>query len=172
MRRVERSRLKLAAIALAVAFGFGGPAQARSLADPFALYARGDYAAAAARLMPMAEAGNARAQGLLGFLYEYGHGVPQDFVRAGMWYICGAEQGDPMAQYLLGLLYDKGRGVPEDVVLAHKWLILAAARAERRDRDVYMRVRDAVATKMSIAQIALAQQLAAQWVPAPKLPVR
>jgi TPR repeat protein len=171
MRRVDHFRLTFAAIILAAFSGFGSPAQA-GLSDPFALYARGDYAAAAARLMPMAEAGNARAQGLLGFLYEYGHGVPQDFVRAAMWYACGAEQGDPMAQYLLGLLYDKGRGVPEDVVLAHKWLILAAARAERRDRDVYMRVRDAVATKMSIAQIALAQQLAAQWVPAPKLPVR
>lgn len=174
MRRVELNRigLKLAALLLAAALGLGsgGPAQAGS-SSAFALYARGDYAAAAARLMPLAVAGDAEAQALLGFLYEYGRGLPQDFVVAATWYCYAAEQGNATGQYLLGLAYDKGRGVPIDVVLSQKWLILAAARANRRERDVYIRIRDAVATKMSIAQVALAQQLARQWVPAPRLPV-
>lgn len=168
--RGHTALMLLAAIGLAAFSSAGALARAGS-ADAFALYARGDYVAAAAGLRPLAEAGNARAQGMLGFLYEYGHGVPQNFAVAAMWYGCGAEQGDPTAQYLLGLLYDKGRGVIEDVVLAQKWLILAASRTNRRDRDLYIRVRDAVATKMSKAQLALAQDLAVAWVPAPRLPV-
>jgi TPR repeat protein len=170
MGQVEGSRigLRFAAIILA-ALALGSPARAGS-SEAFALYARGDYVAAAELLRPLAEAGNPRAQGMLGFLYEYGHGVPQNFGLAAMWYSCGADGGDPTAQYLLGLLYDKGRGVPEDVVLAQKWLILAAMRTNRRDRDLYIRVRDAVASKMTIGQVTLAQQLATQWVSVMRLP--
>ena len=140
-------------------------AQAKSFSEATAAYARGDYTIAARRLVRLAVRGNARAQGLLGFMYEYGRGVPQDYVLAAEWYIRGAEQGDPAAQYLLGLMYDKGRGVPQDAVLAHKWLILAAAQTGHRDRDASIRLRDAVATKMSEAQIALAQRLASDWRP-------
>ena len=145
---------------------------AAQAADPFVLHARGDDVEAVARLVRLAQAGNARAQGLLGFLYEQGRGVPQNFELAAMWYGCAAERGDVTAQYLLGLLYDKGRGVPLDVVLSQKWLILAAARAGPRDRDAYTRIRDAVATKMSESQRALAQAMATAWAPAPPAPVR
>nr|WP_245431041.1 tetratricopeptide repeat protein [Rhodoplanes roseus] len=169
----HRRAATIVAAGLVAMVGFGPAVPARAGGtEAFALYARGDYAAAVPRLVRLAQAGNARAQGLLGFLYEYGRGVPQDFVFAAMWYTCAAEQGDATAQYLLGLLYDKGRGVRVDVVLSQKWLILAAAGAAPRDREAYIRIRDAVATKMSIAQIALAQALASQWVPAPRLPVR
>jgi uncharacterized protein len=164
----DRLCSRLAAIVLvAAAFTLGvvEPARAGSMSDALAAYARGDYVAAAKRLTRLAAAGEPRAQGLLGFMYEYGHGVPQDYVLAVMWYERGAEQGDPAAQYSLGLMYDKGKGLLPDVVIAHKWLILAAARAGRRERDTYIRLRDAVATKMSHAQIGLAQGLASEWVP-------
>ena len=94
----DRRSSKLAAIALiAVAFTLGAvePTRAASMSDALTAYARGDYAAAAKRLTRLAAAGDARAQGLLGFMYEYGHGVPQDYVIAVMWYMRGAEQGDP-----------------------------------------------------------------------------
>lgn len=159
---------RFAAIAfmmIAVSLSVADAAHAAPLSDASAAYARGDFSAAAKRLTRLAARGNARAQGLLGFMYEYGHGVPQDYILAADWYTRGAEQGDASAQYLLGLMYDKGRGVPQDAVLAHKWLILAAARAGRRDRDIYIRLRDAVATKMSETQIALAQRLANEWSP-------
>lgn len=150
--------------------GAAPAAQAGATADAYALYARGDYQRAAARLTPLAFAGDPRAQGLLGYLYEQGKGVPQNFVAAAAWYSCAAEQGEATAQYLLGLLYDKGRGVERDVVLSQKWLILAAARAGKQERDVYTRIRDAVATTMSYAQRARAQELAIAWSPAPRLP--
>jgi TPR repeat protein len=165
---MRRGLPKLAAtilIAVVFALGMVGPSCAGPMSGAWTAYSRGDYGAAAKRLGPLAAAGYARAQALLAFLYEYGRGVPQDYVSAAAWYTRAAEQGEPAAQYSLGLMYDKGRGVPQDAVLAHKWLNLAAARAGRRERDAYTRLRDAVATKMSSAQIALAQQLAGEWTP-------
>ncbi|ABS67348.1 tetratricopeptide repeat protein [Xanthobacter versatilis] len=168
-------RRLLAALLLAAILGppvTPAGAGAPSTSGAFALYARGDYEAAAAELTPLAWAGDPRAQGLLGFLYEYGKGVPQNYVAAANWYASAAEQGEATAQYLLGLLYDKGHGVPRDVVLSQKWLILATARASRRERDVYTRLRNAVATKMSPAQLATAQRLAIEWAPVRGLPVQ
>lgn len=171
--RAGRRAMAAAGLALALAFGpLPGHAGQRDATGAYALYARGDYQAAAALLEPLAFAGDAKAQGLLGFLYEYGRGVPQSYVAAANWYASAADQGEATAQYLLGLAYDKGHGVPKDVIYSQKWLILAAARAARHERDVYTRVRDAVASKMSPAQLAVAQRLALEWVPAPPLPVR
>src|SRR5215470_6087017 len=129
---------------------------------------RSDDTITAQRLFASARAGDARAQAMLGFMFATGRGVPQHFVSATAWYRRAAEQGDPWGQYQLGLMYDKGQGVPQDAVLAHKWLILATAHAGLRQRDYYARLRDAVASKMSLAQIALAQQLALEWTPKPE----
>ena len=106
---------------------------------------------------------NARALGRLGFRYENGFGVPQNYVAAADLYRRAAERGDAFAQSRLGLSYDHGHGVPQDYVLAYKWLNLAAARGSRRERDFYLRLRDAVASKMSLAQIMEGQRLALLW---------
>ena len=66
------------------------------------------------------------AQFKLGGLYEYGHGVPQDFEEAVRWYRLAAEQGLAFAQVNLGLMYEGGRGVPLDLQEAAKWHRLAA----------------------------------------------
>jgi TPR repeat protein len=155
-------------VALALVVGvpaLGAPAQAEPISRASAAYAGGDYVTAARRLGPLAAAGYARAQTMLGFMCEYGRGVPQDYVIAASWYTRAAEQGDPAAQAALGLLYDKGRGVPQDAVLAHKWLNLAAAAARGRQREAYTLWRNAIATKMSPAQLDLAQELASEWMP-------
>lgn len=46
---------------------------------------RGDHAAALAELRPLAEAGDAKAQWALGYLYRLGLGVPKDPARAKEW---------------------------------------------------------------------------------------
>jgi uncharacterized protein len=107
--------------------------------------------------------GNARALGRLGFRYENGLGVPQNYIAAAYLYRRAAEQGDTFAQCRLGLSYDKGHGVPQDFILAYKWLDLAAAKAQRREQDFYLRLRDAVASKMSLAQVSEGQRLALMW---------
>lgn len=114
-----------------------------------AAYARGDYARAVRELAPAASRGNPRAQAQLGFMYENGFGVPQNYAAAASLYQSAAAQGDIFAQSRLGLSYDKGHGVPQNFVLSYKWLDLAAAKAASRERDYYRRLRDAVASKMS-----------------------
>lgn len=128
-------------------------------------YSRPQHGVSARTTKLSALRANAKAEALLGFKYEHGLGVPQSFETAAALYERAAEQGDPTGQYLLGLMYDKGHGVWEDTVLAHKWLNLAAAHAPPRYREQYLRIRDAVATKMTPDQIYFAQQLAVQWVP-------
>src|SRR3954447_5086947 len=128
-------------------------------------YRTGDYPRAALRIGPAAERGDARAQGHLGFMYQYGRGVPQSYALALYWYRRGAEQGNPAAQHLLGLMYDKGLGIPTDHVAAHIWLNLAAARTKGAEHEDNVRLRDAVANKMSLGQLADAQYLASIWLP-------
>ena len=131
-------------------------------------YRTGDYPRAARKIVPAAERGDARAQAYLGFMYQYGRGVPQSYRLAIYWYRRGAEQGNPTAQHLLGLMYDKGHGVRQDGIIAHKWLNLAAARTtKQRYREYFLRLRDAEATKMTQAQIIAAQRLAVDWFPKP-----
>jgi hypothetical protein len=143
-------------------------ANANSLRDGTAAFVREDYVTAARILGPLAERGNPVAQFYLAFMYANGRGVPQNYDEAAMWCRRAAEQGHAGAQYMLGLMYDKGQGVPMNWVEAHKWLNLAAGHAPRRDRASWVRVRDALATKMTFGQLALARQFALDWRPRPE----
>jgi uncharacterized protein len=149
----------LAGVALALPSVAGSPSSPRGTSA----FDRGDYVVAARELEPAARQGNAKAQAMLGFMFEHGLGVPQDYHIAVAWYIQAAEQGDAGAQYSLGLLYDKGFGVQQNDVLAYKWLNLAASQASQRQREYYLRVRDAVASKMSQPSIVESQALAREW---------
>ena len=140
-------------------------AQAASLPVGRASVGRSDLTAAARRIIPQAQRGDAHAQAVLGFMYANGRGVPQSYDVAVDWYLRSAEQGDPTGQYLLGLMYDKGFGVAQNVIFAHKWVNLAAAHAPRHNRENILRLRDALASKMTLQQIELAQQLAIDFVP-------
>jgi uncharacterized protein len=166
---IERSagyRAAVAALALMACLALSLPAaRADALASANAAYARGDYIDAVKFLTPLALRGNARAQALLGFMYENGYGAPQAYTAAADLYVQAAISGNPFGQAMLGLMYDKGHGVPQDFVLAYKWLNIAAARAARHDRDYFLRLRNAVASKMSPAQIAEGQYLALCWAP-------
>jgi TPR repeat protein len=113
----------------------------------------------------MALCGNAKAQALLGFMYENGFGAPQAYDAAADLYLHAADRRNPFGQAMLGLLYDKGHGVRQDYILAYKWLNLAAARAPKRERDNYLRLRNAVASKMSPDQVVVGQKLALLWAP-------
>jgi TPR repeat protein len=140
-------------------------AAAAALKQGVAAFNRQDYMVAAQILTPYAEQGNPSAQAYLGFMYETGRGVPQNYTDAAMWYRRAAEQGDSLAQYSLGLLYDRGFGVPQDIIEAGKWLNLATAGAPPRAREARARIRDAVTTKMTRGEIAQARLKALEWVP-------
>src|SRR5438105_2888305 len=155
----------VAAALLLLGSGF---AEAATLRQGAAAFNRQDYMLAAQILTPYAERGEPTAQAYLGFMYETGRGVPQNYTDAAMWYRRAAEQGDSLAQYSLGLLYDHGQGVPRDIVEANKWLNLSTAGAPRRAREARARIRDAVTTKMSRGEIARARLRAQEWAPVPE----
>jgi len=171
MRRSASHRLviKLFSIAAAVAallISSGDFAGAASLVrQGVSAFSRQDYVTASRAFIPPAERGDPAAQTYLGFMFETGRGVPQNYTEAAMWYRRAAEQGDSLAQYSLGLLYDKGQGVPRDIVEASKWLNLSTAAAPRRAREARARIRDAVTTKMTRGEIAQARLRALEWIP-------
>ena len=82
-----------------------------------------------ANLEPMrarAEQGNAKDQHALGFMYQVGENVPQDYDQAVKWYRMAAEQGDILAQHALGSLYERGEGIQRDYGKAAMWYHKAA----------------------------------------------
>jgi hypothetical protein len=166
-RTVASLQRCLSALPLVVSIGVGATSivHADALTRGNAAYSRGDYIRAVHELSPLAQRGNARALGLLGFLYENGFGVPQAYDTAVDFYAQGAAQGDPFAQAMLGLMYDKGHGVPLDFTLAYKWLDLATARAHGLERDTYARFRDAIASKLSTDEVIEGQRLVRGWIP-------
>ena len=153
----------MSAVLLIASMAPACPALADSFSRGKSAFSRGNYVLAARLLAPLAQRGSPRALAMLGFMHEHGLGAPQAYDVAVEYYSGAAERGDPAGQYLLGLMYDKGLGVDRDDVLAYKWLDLAAAAAPVREREDYLRIRDAVASKMSPDQIAEGQRLAIGW---------
>jgi len=89
-----------------------------------------------ARLQALREAHYA-----LGVCHEGGHGVPQDYVKAGDHYetvatfrveVAGTDEEEPghqmesLAQRALGSLYERGCGKPRDLPEALRWYLMAA----------------------------------------------
>jgi TPR repeat protein len=151
------ARLAAIALALMVAGVFG-----TALRPGGSAYAASN-AGNAERVIRAAKKGDIKAQAYLGWMYANGRGVPQHYHLAATWYLRAAEQGHGGAQFALGLLYNKGQGVSQDFVLAYMWLNLSASQAVGDDRDFKMRVRDGIASKMTIGQVELAQQMARSW---------
>src|SRR5271154_6828431 len=62
-------------------------------------------------LLAKAQGGDPDAEFDIGYVYETGEGVPQDYAQAAIWYRKAAEQGNANSQYDLALLYNTGQGV-------------------------------------------------------------
>jgi TPR repeat protein len=120
-----------------------------------------------ATVQARAERGDAVAAARLGLLYLKGRGVPQNYNLAAQWFYRAAIRGQGDAQYQLAMLYNKGIGVQRDYVLAYMWLNLSAAQALGQDADFKMRMRDAIASKMTEPQLRTAQQMAVTWYRSP-----
>ena len=145
--------------------GLAASAKADALSAAERAFGRQDYARAAPVLLAAAERGVPVAQTYIGYMYQNGFGVPRDYVVAAIWLNQAAQQNEPTAQFLLGLLFDKGYGVPQDWVQAEVWLNLAASQASAHERDYWARIRDAVAEKLTLDQLAEARQRAFDWAP-------
>jgi TPR repeat protein len=120
-------RMLLMSLVLALGLASLAPATAGPLEDGVAADEAGDYAEAFLRILEQeAEQGDADARRKLGFMYEFGYDVPQDYAEAARGYRLEAEQGYASAQFFLGLMYEFGNGVMQDDAEAVKWYRLAA----------------------------------------------
>jgi len=108
----------------------------------------------------LAEQGDAAAQFSIGARYATGEDVPQDYAEAVRWFSMAAEQGHVVSQATLGAYYWAGRGVAQDLVKAYLWSVLAKAAGDEASK---YRV-SVLASRMSHAQIAAAQQQANDWI--------
>ena len=73
------------------------------------------------RFKNLAEQGDASAQCSLGYCYDMGQGVEQDYSQAVYWYRKSAEQGNSLGQNNLGYCYQHGQGVEKDYSQAVYW---------------------------------------------------
>ena len=138
--------------------------------DPFeaadAAIKRDDEDGALKILLPLAEQGNAEAQYRVGATYYL---LKQNNVDALKWFQQGADKGPAGAMYYLGNIYNNGNGVRQNYIEAHKWYILAASQAGPRQKgematlQMAIENRDALARKMTAAQIATSQKMARDW---------
>jgi TPR repeat protein len=120
-----RNRIAAGLMAFALSLG-AAPVAAGPLEDADAAHRQGDYATSMRLLRPLADQGNATAQTRIGFMYELGQGVLQNYAAAVTWFRKAADQGNADAQDGLGLSYLYGQGVPQDFTEALTWYRKAA----------------------------------------------
>jgi uncharacterized protein len=151
------------------------PAGAQSLEERMKVaagaYERKDFTAALAVWRPLAEAGNAEAETLLGAMYWSGEGVLRDHKQAAYWYSRAAGKGYARAQNDIGYMYGFGEGVPpRDNVQAYKWLSLAVRNYTAKNQErLEQATKDlaAVRARMTPAQRAEAERLIRDFRPVP-----
>jgi uncharacterized protein len=121
----------------------------------------GSYARAQEAWTPLAEAGDARAQTGLGFMYYSGRGVPRDSARAAEFFQRAADQGEPTAQLFLAQMYFKSDGVPMNATLALMWVELALAGGQVEA----FQLRGTIMQSITEAERDEAWRLVAHWRP-------
>jgi len=114
---------RLHSLILAIALLVGGVsvATAQDFQKGLAAAQAGDYATALQEWTPLAEAGDAAVQNMLGTMHFEGLGVRQDYAEAIKWFKLAAEKGIVEAQIQLGSMYYSGSGVIQDYAEAIKW---------------------------------------------------
>lgn len=100
----------------------------------------------------------------LGLAHIEGKGVVVDEALAAALFRSAAVQRDADGQYQLGLLYIRGAGVEKNDIEAYKWLTLA----HEHGRGDALAVRDAIAGRMTPAQLQEARGLVRNWRPEPR----
>ena len=117
-----------------------------------------------AAIRVLAEQGDARAQFVLGTMYRDGQGVAQDYAEALRWWRKSAELGLIDAQFALGNIYAGGSGIARDNIQAYMWYHIATRQAgDEWLRGIAGSNRDALAARMTAADVFKAQQRAAEW---------
>lgn len=87
---------------------------------------RGDFSKVESDLVPLAEAGDPRAQYNLGVSYSFGNGIAKDPQKAFFWTLMAANNGDQRAKVNVASMYMEGKGTPRNIPEAVRWYEKAA----------------------------------------------
>lgn len=117
--------MKRLVVALALALGAAGPAQA-DLAAGVAAFEAGNYAEAERELRPAAKNGDAEAQYRIAQMHEHGLGTVANYSVAWNWYKRAADKGHLDATARAAKLLEEGLGRPVDREGAYKLYLKAA----------------------------------------------
>ena len=117
-----------------------------------------------ADLLSKAEAGDMKAQELLGERYLKGIDAPQHFGWARKWYLRAAQQGSAQAMWEVANLCVDGKGGPKDLVQAYFWYTLAASKGIREA----VNLRNRLQPKLTREEVERVQIRTAQWKPHPE----
>jgi len=110
-----------------------------------------------------AQKGNRRAMHSFAVAYFQGWGVEKNYSEAARWFRSAADLGFVDSQFNLAVLYERGAGIPQSLTEAYKWYAIAAHGGDK-EADTRIAV---LATQLAPAELALAQQAAASFKPAP-----
>ena len=110
-----------------------------------------------------AKKGNRRAMHSFAVAYFQGWGVEKNYSEAARWFRSAAELGFVDSQFNLASLYERGAGIQQSLTEAYKWYAIAA---KGGDKESDMRIA-VLATQLTPADLALAQQAAASFKPTP-----
>ena len=113
-----RNLTAILCLTLAVVFGSAGVSWSADLQKGFTAYQSGDYATAIREFQPLAEQGDASAQGNLGAMYAFGAGVLKDYIYAHMWENIAATNGNELGAKLRDTFEKKM--TPADISAAQK----------------------------------------------------
>lgn len=124
--------IALAVLNMGAAAAFGeleafDPPWGTEIDSTMSVFESGDSVTAAQLLKPLAEAGDAHAQYILGSFYDEGLGVGLDHCRALHWYELAAELGLVEATVKLGDSHFLGRCMSQDLDRAAQYYTRAAA---------------------------------------------
>jgi TPR repeat protein len=98
--------------------------------DGMAAYNRGDYVPAIRLFRPLAAAGNAKAQSVLGVMYRKGQGVAKSVPRAFMWLSLASARGDARAK---AELQEVSRSMTADELTQAKEMMRACEASDYRN---------------------------------------
>lgn len=123
---------RITGLAVGLLWALAAPSPVYAQTDPLAVFAcerahgEARHGDAAVLCRPLAEAGSAEAQAIMGALHQNGQAVVRDYAEAARWFELSARQGHVEAQFNLAALYNYGAGVTRDLVEAYAWYELAA----------------------------------------------
>lgn len=139
-----------------------------ALESGFSAYAAGDYAAAHAQFIRLANHGSAIGETMLGTMYARGQGVAADAATAATYWFRAASRGYAPGQLALARALATGHGVSRDSQSAWVWAQLAAARGDAELRAEALGLAKELEAALAPAERAALAKRVEGWRPWPQ----